>query len=77
MSFNCEFCKSTFSTKSSLNYHQKTVKYCLDIQQQLNSSFKKEDIYKCEYCNKEFNVKNSYIRHKESCKEKVIKARKK
>jgi hypothetical protein len=73
MSFSCEFCKSTFSTKGTLSNHQKTVKYCLDIQQKLNSSFKKEDIYKCEYCNKNFNTKSSYIRHKDTCKEKVIK----
>jgi hypothetical protein len=28
----CQFCKKTFSSKSALNAHQKTDKYCLKIQ---------------------------------------------
>ena len=67
----CEFCKSNFSCKSSLNYHQKNVKYCLDIQKQLNTSFK-EVLFKCEYCNKDFNSKKIYVRHKDTCKKKLI-----
>jgi len=74
MSIECEFCKTTFSSKSSLNYHKKKVKYCLDIQKQLNKiPQEKEEIYKCEFCNKKFNFKNSYVRHKDTCKEKIIK----
>jgi hypothetical protein len=30
--FNCEFCDCTFSSKNSLNHHQKTAKYCLQKQ---------------------------------------------
>jgi hypothetical protein len=30
----CEYCKKIFSTKSSLNYHQSTAKYCLQIRKE-------------------------------------------
>jgi len=74
MSFSCDFCKSTFSTKGTLVIHQKKVKYCLDIQKKINETIQeKEELYKCEFCNKEFNFKNSYIRHKDTCKEKILK----
>ena len=29
----CQYCKKTLSTKSNLLIHQKTVKYCLKIQE--------------------------------------------
>ena len=28
----CEHCNKTFSSKSSLNYHKNSAKYCLEIQ---------------------------------------------
>ena len=56
MSFECEFCKYTFSTKSSLNYHQKNAKFCLDIQKKNNIllNIKREE-FSCTYCNKIFD----------------------
>ena len=59
----CEFCNKSFSTKSNLNYHQKTTKYCLDIQG------KSEDCeeFICEYCNKTFTIKSSLLRHLNIC----------
>ncbi len=66
MSYECEFCNKNFSSKSSLNYHQKTVKYCLEIQKNKTLTEPKdnsEDFFKCEFCNKNFTIKKSLIRH--------------
>jgi len=60
---NCEYCTKEFSTKSSLSYHQKTAKYCLEKQGKTN-----ED-YKCSYCEKCFTTKQRIDEHKkQSCK---------
>ncbi len=31
----CKYCKKEFKSNSSLNYHIKSAKYCLNIQKQL------------------------------------------
>ena len=49
---------------SSLNYHQKTAKYCLEIQGKEVSNE-----YKCEYCDKLFSTKYSFNSHIDVCKE--------
>jgi len=64
---DCEFCKKTFSSKSNLLYHQKSVKYCLEIQGKDNK------IMECEYCTKNFTMKHVLNEHYYSCKEKLKK----
>lgn len=64
----CKFCKSILTNISSLNYHMKNNKKCLDIQSktvgEVNSS-----LVKCEYCNKTFtNIKKHLIICKEKSK---------
>ena len=60
---NCEFCEKEFSTKSSLTYHKKTAKYCLEKQG------KKNEEYKCCYCDKLFTTYQRVIEHQNiSCK---------
>ena len=54
----CEHCKKTFSSKSSLNYHKNSAKYCLAIQKK-----KPDTVYKCDHCKKEFTVKDNYETH--------------
>ena len=61
----CEFCKKTFKTKSSINYHKKTTQYCLKIQ----GLSTEKGTFKCENCNKCFHIKNSFKKHLERCKE--------
>jgi len=58
----CKFCKNNFSTKSSLNTHQRTAKYCLKIR---NISVEK---YHCESCRKSFSTLTNLNRHQKSCK---------
>jgi hypothetical protein len=60
----CEFCKKTFSSKGNLTVHQKSAKYCLDLQG------KDKNIMECEYCNKNFSLKQTLLDHYNSCKEK-------
>ena len=51
----CSYCKNNFKTKSSLVYHQKTAKYCLEIQNK-----KATEIY---VCKREFTMKINWQRH--------------
>jgi len=63
MEFTCKFCNKKLSSKSSLNNHQKTAKYCLKIQgKELKGNFK------CNYCNSCFTRKHLLEYHIKSCK---------
>jgi len=59
----CQFCKKNFVSNSSLNYHKKTAKYCLEIQGKINNI---ENIYKCK-CDKIFTTKQHFITHNQNC----------
>ena len=58
----CEFCKNTFRNISSLNNHQKTAKYCLDIQGKESNN-----IFECEACNANFTLKSTLEKHLTRC----------
>ena len=58
----CEFCKKEFSTKTNLSVHQKTTKYCLDIQGKNNNNFK------CNLCDKYFTSHQRLSDHLNVCK---------
>jgi uncharacterized protein YjaZ len=66
---NCEFCKKTFNSISSLNKHKNTTKYCLEIQ---GKEKKKTNIFLCEYCDKTFSGNNSLQKHLSNCKVKEL-----
>jgi len=59
----CQYCKNVFSTKTSLNNHQRTAKYCLKLRGK-TSEYK----YKCDSCNMSFHKIFNLNRHMESCK---------
>jgi len=61
--YNCEFCKKVYKSLSSLNYHKKTAKFCLDLQKENNNNNIKIKEYKCEHCDKKFTQKSSLISH--------------
>lgn len=66
----CEYCKSVLKTLSSLNYHKKNNKKCLDIQKTINSNIKIEScLIQCKFCEKSFTSTN-FDRHSNKCKEK-------
>lgn len=54
----CEHCKNTFKTLSSLNYHKNNAKYCLSKQNKVN-----EDLI-CKDCKKHFSSKHWFNEHK-------------
>lgn len=63
----CEYCGKKYSNNSNLKNHQKTAKFCLELQKK---EIKHEDTYICEHCEKVFIVKYSYINHVSTCKHK-------
>lgn len=66
----CEFCNKNFSTKSILNVHKKTARYCLE-KQGLNN---KE--YKCNFCSKILSTPLRLNTHAKICKIKISEEKK-
>lgn len=64
---DCEFCKKSFSNISSLNFHKKTAKYCLKIQ---NKSPDEDYQFICSYCNKHSTSLYNLKEHVLICKKK-------
>lgn len=63
----CDFCKREFVTKGNLLSHQRTAKYCLEIQG------KNIEDFKCKYCEKKFTSLYNLNEHYNSCKIKTQK----
>ncbi len=66
--YNCDFCKKTFSTNTILQQHQKTAKYCLRLRGQ-----ELENTFQCKDCLKNFTNKNRLSTHIPICK-KILEA---
>ena len=65
--FACQYCNKNYSSQSSLTYHQKTAKFCLELQNKVVSN--KEELI-CNHCNKEFGSKANLTVHINICKNK-------
>ena len=63
----CEFCNKELSSSGILKTHQKTAKYCLEIQGLLIN-----DIFKCNFCKKQYTQKKNLNQHLLSCVDKKI-----
>jgi hypothetical protein len=59
--FICEFCKTVFSKKGNLIQHQKTAKYCLELQEKENNDLQ------CKFCHKKLSSKARLNNHLEIC----------
>ena len=70
----CEFCKREFSTKPNLSAHQKSAKYCLDIQGKNNDSFKCEcdKIFTCQQRLNEHQYKSCKLKNKNNYEQKIV-----
>jgi hypothetical protein len=55
----CEYCEKEFATISSLNKHQKSAKFCLEIQGKKNNTFV------C-VCEKVFTCRENLDKHKKN-----------
>ena len=60
---NCQYCNKIFSTKSSLNNHQKTTKYCIKLQNKDIDLVK----FQCYHCQKIFTTKYNLSVHSNKC----------
>ena len=58
----CEYCKKSLKTKSSLNNHKKSAKYCLKIQ-----GCEKNKDFICDSCGTGFTLKSTLIKHIKIC----------
>lgn len=61
---DCDFCKKVFGSKTALEHHKKTAKYCLEIQ---GTS---PQIFECVYCKKHLSTKERLSIHNSICKQK-------
>ena len=70
--FACKYCNKSYSSSSTLKHHQRTAKFCIELQnKELNNKTNVEiELFKCDFCSKEFTVKYSYNCHLSVCKEK-------
>ena len=59
----CKYCKNTFSTKTSLNNHQKTAKYCLKLR-----NVEVKHVHKCDGCGRLFSRAYHLQRHEKKCR---------
>jgi hypothetical protein len=59
----CEYCKKVLKTQSSLKFHQKTAKYCLDKQ-----NIVPQQEHQCSCCGTIFTLKSSLNSHLTICK---------
>ena len=60
----CNFCNKTLTNLSILKTHQKTARYCLEVQGLINTSFK------CNFCSKQYSQKRDLKIHLSNCVEK-------
>ena len=72
----CQFCDNEYSNSKSLKTHQKTAKFCIEIQKGLKNQPNVQPLeirtFRCDYCEDEFNTKYNLERHFQTCKYKEI-----
>jgi hypothetical protein len=61
---NCQYCNKIYSSKSSLNNHQKTAKFCVKLQNNIDTNTN----FQCQYCEKVFTTKYNLSNHINICK---------
>jgi len=62
--FTCNFCKKEFTFKGNMLSHQKTAKYCLELQG------KDIILFDCDFCLKNFTTQQNLNDHGPVCREK-------
>jgi hypothetical protein len=67
----CQFCKSEFVSKYTMQNHQKRAKYCLFIQKKASKQDIKDELKQCKHCDKKFAC-NVFTRHDKICRKKQV-----
>jgi hypothetical protein len=68
----CDFCKSDFHDKSTLNKHQRNSKYCIKIQLERDpTKLIEQIIFECDFCHKKLTSKYTLKSHLVICKTKL------
>lgn len=62
----CEYCGNIFTTKCSLNKHQRTARYCIKLREKSDIPVKK---FVCEYCDATFTSRYRQHDHTKKCRE--------
>ena len=62
MTFTCDYCKNTFSSKGNLETHQKKALYCIE-----KRGITISEKFNCDECKKEFTEKRYLTKHLEKC----------
>jgi hypothetical protein len=57
-SFVCQFCEKTFSSKSNMTNHQKTAKFCINLQNKDEYKF-----FECSHCERKFTSHYRQLEH--------------
>ena len=68
----CEYCNKSYKTSSSLNYHQKSAKFCIELQKKSKPDESIAQLFTCEFCNKEYSTKFILNNHIAICTSKVL-----
>ena len=63
----CQFCNKILSSLGNLKVHQRTVKYCLKIQNDSDPVIQRVK-HECSYCYVKFTVKSRLLYHEKICK---------
>lgn len=61
----CEYCHKILSSKSSLNHHQRTAKYCITLREKTDEC---HESYNCIECKKTFLRKSVFEKHQRKCR---------
>jgi len=73
MNYICEYCNKSYKSSSSLNFHKKTAKFCLNLQKENNPTETTNiQLFNYEYCDKEFTTKLILNNHINVCNSKIL-----
>ena len=67
MVLKCQHCEKDFSSQGNLIKHQKTAKFCLQIQNENNYQETEVVTFPCIYCNKKFTSNHHLNNHTINC----------
>jgi len=62
----CEYCGNIFKTKSGMNKHQLTARYCIKLREKNDTDIKS---FSCKYCKSVFTSNYRMLGHAKKCKD--------